>query len=255
MALGTLCLVAGREGLGKSTLTYDIAARVTRGSLEGDRFGEPRGVLVAATEDSWAHTIVPRLIAAGADLDLVFRIEVMSAEDVATGLVLPKDLREMEEAAREVGAALLVLDPLMSRLGQLDTHRDAEVRQALEPLVAIAERTDMTVVGLIHHNKSGATDPLQAVIGSRAFTAVARSVHTVMLDPDDETEQRRLFGTPKNNLGRSDLPTLSYTIVEHIIPTRLGPAKTGRLMWGRRAAGIHPQRDGTIRRRRQDRCR
>ena len=49
-------------------------------------------------------------------------------------------------------------------------------------------------------------------MASKAFTAVARSVHTVMTDPDDDTGRRRLFGTPKNNLGRNDLPTLSFVI-------------------------------------------
>jgi hypothetical protein len=55
----------------------------------------------------------------------------------------------------------MLLDPLVSRLGDLDTHKDAEVRQALEPLVAIADRVNMAILGIIHHNKSGSSDPLQ----------------------------------------------------------------------------------------------
>lgn len=120
----------------------------------------------------------------------------------------------------------------MSRLGDLDTHRDAEVRQALEPLAALADTARLAVLGLIHHNKSGSSDPLQLVMGSKAFTAVARSVHTVVPDPDDETETRRLFGTPKNNLGRADLPTLSFTIQSHGIPTDEGTAWTSQIVWG-----------------------
>lgn len=237
LALGTLGLLAGREGLGKSTLGYWTAARVTRGELEGTYRGVPKSVLVCATEDSWEHTIVPRLIAAGADLARVFRVEVLNALDIHVGLSLPRDLIALERAAGETDAALLLLDPLMSRLGDLDTHRDAEVRQALEPLVAIADRTGMAVLGVIHHNKSGSTDPLQLVMGSKAFTAVARSVHTVVPDPDDESDTRRLFGTPKNNLGRTDLPTLSFTVVSHAVDTDEGTAWTGRLEWGEEMAG------------------
>ena len=236
LALGTLALLAGREGLGKSTLGYWIAARITRGELPGVHHGTPRAVLVCATEDSWAHTIVPRLMAAGADLALVFRVEVLNDIDIHVGLSLPRDLLAVEQAARDVAAALLLLDPLMSRLGDLDTHRDAEVRQALEPLVAIADRTNLAVLGLIHHNKSGSADPLQLVMGSKAFTAVARSVHTVVPDPDDDTETRRLFGTPKNNLGRTDLPTLSFSIASYAIDTDEGTAWTGRLEWGEELA-------------------
>lgn len=232
LALGTLALLAGREGIGKSTSAYWIAARVTRGELPGESYGKPRSVLIAATEDSWEHTIVPRLIAADADLDRVFRVEVRTADDIHVGLSLPHDLHSLEDAARQTDSGLLLLDPLMSRLGEQDTHKDSEVRIALEPLVALADRTGMAVLGIMHHNKSGSTDPLQLVMGSKAFTAVARSVHTVVLDPDDDTEQRKLFGTPKNNLGRTDLPTLTFTIASTPVDTDEGPAWTGRLVWG-----------------------
>lgn len=232
LALGTLALLAGREGIGKSTSAYWIAARVTRGELPGESHGKPRGVLIAATEDSWEHTIVPRLMAAKADLDRVFRVEVRTADDIHVGLSLPHDLHALEDAAVQTDSGLLLLDPLMSRLGEQDTHKDSEVRIALEPLVALADRTGMAVLGIMHHNKSGSTDPLQLVMGSKAFTAVARSVHTVVIDPDDDTEQRKLFGTPKNNLGRTDLRTLTFTIVSTPVDTDEGTAWTGRLVWG-----------------------
>ena len=78
---------------------------------------------------------MPSLISAGADLDRVYRVEVI-ADDVHTELTLPRDLVKMHNIAREVDALLLILDPLLSRLGdRLDTHKDADVR-ALEPLVA-----------------------------------------------------------------------------------------------------------------------
>ena len=238
LAKGTLALIAGPEGLGKSTLAYWMTARITRGELPGEYQGQPKSVLVCASEDSWEHTIVPRLIAAGADLDRVYRVEVKTADEFTVGLSLPRDLKAVESHAVEKDAAMLVLDPLMSRLGdELDTYRDGDVRQALEPLVAIADRTGMAIVGLIHHNKSGSTDPLQLVMASKAFTAVARSVHSVIRDPDDDTDTRRLFGTPKNNLGRGELPTLSFTIAGCVIPTDEGDAHVGRLVWGDDVAG------------------
>jgi hypothetical protein len=131
-----------------------------------------------------------------------------------------------------VDAVLLILDPLISRLDpKLDSHKDADVRMALEPLVAMADVINISVLGLIHHNKSGSTDPLQVVMASKAFPAVARSVHTVIPDPDDETGNRRLFGTPKNNLGRTDLPTLSFVIDSFALEVEDGTASTGRLVW------------------------
>jgi hypothetical protein len=49
---------------------------------------------------------------------------------------MPQDLHDFEQRAVEVGAVLLLLDPLMSRISdRLDTHRDAEVRS--KPVMVI----------------------------------------------------------------------------------------------------------------------
>lgn len=229
--VGELSLLAGREGIGKSTIGYQMAAWLTRGSMKGVYFGEPRRVIVAATEDSWEHTVVPRLMAAGADLDLVLRIDVIEGGFDQT-LTLPDDLYDLEDRAIECAAVMLLLDPLMSRLsGSLDSHKDHEVRRALEPLVALGTRTGMAVVGLIHVNKGAGNDTLTSIMGSRAFVAVARSVLFAIKDPKDE--ENRILGLEKNNLGRSDLATLSYRIVGHQIgETDEGPIWTGKVEWG-----------------------
>lgn len=228
---GAMTLLGGREGIGKSSIGYTLAADVTRGRLPGEHQDTPKAVIVAATEDSWAHTIVPRLMAADADLDRVYRVDVTTYDGAETSISLPRDLHEIEDAVRQVDAALILLDPLMSRLGaQLDTHKDAEVRLALEPLTALADRTGAAVLGLIHVNKSTSTDPLTMLMGSRAFAAVARAVLFVLLDPDDETT--RLLGQPKNNLGRTDLPSLTFRIESaHVADTDEGPVWTGRVKW------------------------
>jgi len=234
IAVGTFTLLAGREGLGKSTVAYWVAARVTRGELPGEFAGEPRAVLICASEDAYSEVIIPRLIAAGARLDLVYRVDVITGESVGE-LSLPGDLLAIGEAAVRYRAALLLLDPLISRLGRADTHKDGETRQALEPLSAMAGATGMAVLGLIHHNKSSAADVLTQVMGSRAFTAVARSVHTVVEDPDDESGLRRLFGTVKNNLGPAGLPTLSFTIAEVTVghdPHDGLPVPGSKVVWG-----------------------
>lgn len=232
IALGILVLLGGREGIGKSTFAYWLAAMITRGQLPGKFFGQPKAVIIAATEDSWEHTIVPRLIGAGADLEKVYRIDVVTPEGVETAINLPYDLAQLEQSVSLVGAALILLDPLMSRLdASLDTHKDSEVRQALEPLVSVGNRSGAAVLGIIHVNKSKAGDPLSSLMGSRAFAAVARAVLFVMKDPDDE--RIRLLGQPKNNLGSIELPTMSFTIEgKHVADTPEGAVGTGVIVWG-----------------------
>ena len=231
IALGTLSLLGGREGIGKSIYAYSLAADITRGMLAGACEGTPRDVIVAATEDSWEHTIVPRLMAAGADLARVHRAEVLTSDGIESTLTLPIDLTALAEAVREVQAVLILLDPLMSRLdAALDSHKDHEVRIALEPLVKLAGATDAAVLGILHVNKGTSADPLTLLMGSRAFAAVARSVLFIMTDPDDDTQ--RLLGQPKNNLGRTDLPTLKFTIQGiKVADTPEGEVWTGRLEW------------------------
>jgi hypothetical protein len=97
-------------------------------------------------------------------------------------------------------------------------------------LVRLAEVTGAAILGLIHVNKSHSTDPLTTLMASRAFAAVARGVLFVMLDPEDEST--RLLGQPKNNLGRTDLPTLTFRIDSaHVADTDEGPVWTGRVQW------------------------
>lgn len=229
--LGELTLLAGREGIGKSTIAYTLAAWITTGTMKGRFLHEPRSVLVAATEDSWEHTIVPRLMAAGADLNKVFRIDVKTEDGFDGLLTLPSDISGLFEVVQKSDAAMLLLDPLMSRLSaQLDSHKDAEVRIALEPLTAFAKRAGISVLGIIHVNKSGSGDALNSIMGSRAFGSVARAVLMAVRNPEDGT---CTFGLAKNNLGsKDDMPAYRYQIVgQKVAETLEGEVWTGRVEW------------------------
>src|SRR5215204_1851109 len=74
LPMGTLAGLAGREGVGKSTWCAHIIAQITNGKLLSDFHGTPHNVAVVTTEDDWEATVKPRLMAAGADVDRVFKI-------------------------------------------------------------------------------------------------------------------------------------------------------------------------------------
>jgi hypothetical protein len=170
-------------------------------------------------------------MAAGADLALIYRVHVTTRHGADVSLMLPDDLHDFERVVRDSEAGLILMDPLMSRLSaKIDTHKDAEVRTALEPIVALADKTSTSIVGLIHVNKSTTTDPLTMLMGSRAFTAVARTVLFVMKDPDDPT--KCLLANAKNNLGRMDLKSLQFSIAEvTVAETDEGVVTTAQLRW------------------------
>lgn len=137
---GELAIVAGPGGRGKSTYVNRHAAMVTRGEVPGKDFGQPRSVIVSATEESWETTTLPKLAAAGADLDRVLKVETLvhvkeAGRSVSVGLNLAVDIGKLEDLMKAEDVGLLVLDPIISRLGKLDTHKDAEARVALDPLV------------------------------------------------------------------------------------------------------------------------
>jgi hypothetical protein len=202
--LGAITLLAGREGIGKSTISYDFIAKVTLGTLRGEYYGIPKGVVVYATEDDWEPVILPRLVAAGADLNQVHRVDAYEGEE-KDWISFPRDLVRLGRICKEHNVALLVLDPIMSIIdGKLDTHKDREVRQVLDPLARFAAAAGAAVIGLIHVNKSGGGDAVNSVMGSRAFSAVARSVLFCIAVPkqdDDGGPDEFLFSQEKCNLG------------------------------------------------------
>jgi hypothetical protein len=223
-------LIPGREGIGKSLLLIWLIGQITRGTLPGVFFGTPRPVFYAATEDSWQHTIVPRLIAAGADMDLVYRVEVEAIEtSMRLELTMPRDCALLAAEVKRLEVAMVALDPLMSVIDRaVDTYNDREMRTVLEPLGKLADDTGCMIVGLAHFNKSSGDDPLNMVTGSRAFTAVVRSVIAVARDPDAD-DRVCIVSQVKNNLGKLDLPNLTYIVRPANIETPEGDAEVGRL--------------------------
>lgn len=226
---GALTLLAGREGIGKSLVGVHLAARLTRGTLPGGRHGAPSRVMFATSEDAWEFTMVPRLLAAGADLSMIGRVQV-DDDGLTVGLTLPVDADSLGAYMAEKNVAMLVLDPLTSVMdGRIDAHRDREVRTALEPLGQLAEHAGAAVLGLVHLGKSLGTDPVNLILGSRAFSAVARVALVAARDPDDE--KSNVLSVEKSNLGRIDVPGLTYRIDGAEIATDEGMAGAGLLVW------------------------
>lgn len=228
--VGMLTLLAGRESIGKSTIALDLAARLTRGALVGRFEGMPRGVGVVAGEDSFAHVIKARLVAAGADDSRVFEVSASTphGHDMVS---MPEDINALGALCRDADVSLLIVDPLMSVINSaLDTHKDRDVRRALDPLVHFASESGVAVLGLIHVNKSTSGDALNSIMGSRAFSAVARSVLYAIEDPDEENVY--VLGHAKSNLGPRQA-SVRYAIEQANVPgAGLTLHRTSRVVWG-----------------------
>lgn len=202
---GRITLLAGRPGDGKSFVTMEWAARITTGSPWPDGTPCPQGsVIVVAGEDDLADTVRPRLDAHGADLRFVHALPGVTrvsptgkATEVAFTL---EDIDALERTLAKVpDCAMVIIDPIGSFLGgRVDAHRDNQVRAVLSPLVAVAQRTNVAILLVAHVRKAEAAFADDLVLGSRAFTGIARSVLHLLVDPDDD--ERRLLLPGKSNL-------------------------------------------------------
>jgi hypothetical protein len=204
-------VLAGEKGLGKSiTSNAWLAARVTRGELDGELKGQSADVLIVTAEDSWASIVKPRLQAHGADLDRVHRIEVTD-EHGETTFTLPDDVALLEdeiERLRRLGAdvRLLVVDPIGAFLTHTtDSHKDSHVRRALAPLATLADRQGLAILIVAHLTKDESKRLLHRVSGAGAFVNAARSVLAFARDPSDPHGERgseRVLVHVASNWGR-----------------------------------------------------
>lgn len=218
-ALGKLAVLAGNAGVGKSCLTLDLAARVTRGDGWPDcpaSLSGPGGVVLLSAEDDLADTIRPRLDAAGADVSRVLALTTVKHYDperkreVFASFNLATDLSILESGIAQVeNCRLVIIDVISAYLGGTDSHNNSEVRGLLAPLAELAARHHVAIVAVSHLNK-GAGDALARVMGSIAFVAAARHVYAVAKDHDDPS--LRLCLPVKNNLG-VDNTGLAYRLI------------------------------------------
>lgn len=190
MPAGELVTNNADGGTGKGLLSVFFAAKLT---LVG------RNVLFAIAEEAVDTTLVPRLIAAGADLDHVKTVS-WQRRGFPDPFRIPDDVPRLERGMANVH--LLVVDPLLSHLSsRVNSHTDHEVKRALQPLVDLAHRTGCTVLGNGHFGKDKTRGAVGAAQGSSAFTNTPRLA--IAMAYDDEDPDLRVAEVVKSNVGLS----------------------------------------------------
>lgn len=235
LARGKLAILAGAPGTGKTTTALALAATVTRGAFwpDGNR-AEAGDVLIWSGEDDAADTLLPRLMAAGADRTRVFFVGEVREDGEARPFDPATDTTELLQAASKLPALRLILvDPVVSAVAG-DSHKNTEVRRGLQPLVDFAAQAGAALVGITHFSKGGAgLDPAQRVTGSIAFTAVARVVLACAKVKDEQGNERRILARSKSNIGPDD-GGFVYTLEQ---VEALPGIWTSRAVWGDALAG------------------
>lgn len=223
MPLGKITTLDGDPGVGKSTILCDLAARVSSGRPMPDGTeGLRGGVVILTAEDDADDTILPRLIAAGADTGNVF----LPAVDDA----LPDVIEAIDELAaliRYTGSRLLIIDPLPTFVGERVNMKGTGSSRSLMPLKQVAREEDCSIVLVRHMNKdSRQGKAVYRGADSISIVGLARSGLVAGRDPEDP--DRCVLAATKSNLAAaSDAHSISYRITSAIVES----GETSRVEW------------------------
>jgi hypothetical protein len=236
IALRKPCLIAGPPGWGKSQLTTHLASIVSSGGVwcttETCSTGD---VIIFSAEDDPEDTIRPRLEASGANLD---RIRIIEAVKDKKGKERCFNLRlHLAPLAAMLSnfplTTLVIIDPISSYLGGVDSHNNTDVRSVMAPLAKLAADHNVAVVCITHLNKTASADPLTRIMGSTAFGAAVR---TAFLVAPDRNPARRLFLPIKSNIG-VPCSGLAFHIEAHSLACGI---ETSRVVWDPEPVTITP---------------
>ena len=219
---GQLTLLTGEPGVGKSLFAMDAIAKLTRGErgfTVADQ-GEPGQVILFSGEDGVASVVRNRLEAAKAELSLVnIVVNDTNANSEKPGSARSRldDDAQIESLElylsllRESGSPcrLIVIDPAKSFLGATNGRNDAKIRETLAKLTDLADRSGAAILLIatpskIDKEKRGNWTPMSPVLAE-----VARSVWTIVRDPDEPG--RRVLLPVKTNLCETP-PGIGFTI-------------------------------------------
>ena len=208
---GKITLLTGDPGEGKTLIAMDIASRLTRGEpiLGDESVEEPVTIVYQSAEDDLYDTLIPRLNAAGADLDRIVFIK-----DEESTLTLEDE--RISYTIRKTHAGLLVIDPLQAYLPDGGMLQSAgRMRDILGRVAGLAARENCAVLIIGHLTKRSTDRDLYRSLGSIDIAALARSVLKLERDPRDENN--RILVQIKNSLAKCAKPIRCHILEGPVI--------------------------------------
>lgn len=230
VAGGKFHLLGGVAGTGKTTISLALVSSITTGGRFPDGSKAPKGnVLVWTGEDDVCDTLTPRLMAMGADLDKVHFIQGIKTGNDERPFEPSSDMPFLKDAIEKIGdVKVLIIDPIVSVV-KGDSHKNAEVRKDLTPLVQMAEDLGFAIIGITHFSKgTSGREPIERITGSLAFGAVARVVLVASKSKNEDGDDIRIFLRAKSNIG-IDEGGFEYSLEP--VTTDNG-IETSRVLWG-----------------------
>jgi AAA domain len=215
-------MLDGDPGLSKGLMIVQVATNLSRERPFLDQLGQPtmyadvkgpQPTLILTAEESLEHTMVPRLIKAGADRRYIKFLTGWLSEDGTEHAFDLHHLPVLVQAIEEVKPVLVILDPLVAYLGDIDMHRSNHTRPVMAALKNVAERYHCTIMGVRHPSKVDQGGPLMYCgQGNMDIIGAARSGLWVQKHPT-HPETHTIMLHSKTNvgiLGRTAIFTHEY---------------------------------------------
>ena len=194
LACGTLAMLSGDPGSGKTWVALAIAAALSRGRVPSTNHTlQPCTVLYASAANGAAELIRPRFAQLDGDpARLILLRGVLTASAQPASLSL-RDTPMLEDALHRTQARLLIIDPLHSYLWALDRHRANDSARAFDSLARLAEKHRCCILLVRHLRKRGRG------LTSIELSAAVRTEFIAGSSPDAPT--RPALVQVKSNLG------------------------------------------------------
>jgi glutamate-1-semialdehyde aminotransferase len=107
------------------------------------------------TRDDPEDTIVPRYRAAGGNPEKLHIIRAVQEGANKRAFSLQADMGPLEAKIREVGdVACVIIDPVSSYMGTVDSHKNSAVRGVIDPLTELASSTGAAFLLNTHFPKT-----------------------------------------------------------------------------------------------------
>lgn len=215
LSVGKLHLLAGAPGTAKTTIAMTWAAAISTGGTFPDGSRAPQGnVLIWSSEDDPRDTLIPRLIAAGADLNHVHIVESVNHSKTGKRTFDPaKDFPLLKAAVNQIGTVVfMVIDSVADAVAG-DAGKNNQVRRALSPVKDFAEEMGIAVLGITHFNKGTSGRAISRIIDSVAFVGLPR----VVMIAFKKRGNGSLIMRAKSNIGPDNGGYEFYTFVEPLM--------------------------------------
>jgi RecA-family ATPase len=188
IAHNELHTMAGESGIGKTQLLLRTAATVSSGgTFPGEIEPCKQGKVIYLTgEDGRDHTIVPRLLACGADMAKILYMS-HTKPDGSQWTLSQEELDELTEYVFDVGdVSLFIIDPITSFCGnKFDNDSVTDVRKLQTRLRNFIETTGVACIALTHLTKNSQNKAIHRILGSGAWTHGPRIVLGAIKDGDN----------------------------------------------------------------------